>query len=164
MFRVSLFKRACLLVAPPVFVSVWCSAPLKRGVKIACTARWHRLKEDKSGAKPLRLLGIAETTQCVALMWQRHQTQINKCFHYLLNTSWSRCDCCCSRWSRPPVSHIQAGSRWCRDTGAVRSRGQILHRVPSSAARCSDHPGELPQPDHPGNHPPPGETTTRRRR
>lgn len=54
------------------------------------------------------------------------------------------------------VSHVQKGSRWNRNTGAIRSRGQILHRIPASAARCSDHSGELSQPDHTGNHPTPG--------
>lgn len=56
----------------------------------------------------------------------------------------------------PPVPSIQAGGRWHRDAGALCSRGQILHRVPSPTERRSDHPGELPQPDHPGNHPPSG--------
>lgn len=59
----------------------------------------------------------------------------------------------------PPVSSIQAGGRWHRDAGAVCSRGQILHRVPSPTERRSDHPGELPQPDHTGNHPPSGTDT-----
>lgn len=59
-----------------------------------------------------------------------------------------------------PVSYIQAGGGWLRDARTVRSRGQILHRVPSPAERCSDHPGELPQPDHTGNHPSPGSHCT----
>lgn len=59
-------------------------------------------------------------------------------------------------FSSIPVSSIQAGGRRHRDAGALRSRGQILHRVASPPERCSDHPGELPQPDHTGNHPTPG--------
>lgn len=63
-------------------------------------------------------------------------------------------------FSLSPVSYIQAGGGWLGDARTIRSRGQILHRVPSPAERRSDHPGELPQPDHTGNHPPPGSQRT----
>lgn len=56
------------------------------------------------------------------------------------------------------VSHIQEGRRWYRNARAICSRGQILHWIPSSSARRSNHPGELPQPDHTGHNPSPGKT------
>lgn len=142
-----------------------------RRIQIEYTARWHRLKVDNSCTQKTNRLyqkAVHENTSRgtgwplgIAVDKMRASLAIAigdilSHFSTLAKKARPRCEYKCFHvFSFSPVSHVQAGSRWYRDAGAVRSGGQILHRVPPSAERCSDHPGELPQPDHFGHHPSP---------
>lgn len=51
------------------------------------------------------------------------------------------------------VPNFSPGGRRQWNTRAFCSRSQIFHRVPTASERRPDHSGELPQPEHSGNHP-----------
>lgn len=51
------------------------------------------------------------------------------------------------------VPNFSSGSRWQWNTRTFCCRSQIFHRVSTASERRSDHPGELPQPEHSGYHP-----------
>lgn len=165
MFFVSLYKGLSRLLCS----FICCFAALKKRLHFASKARWLQLSEyfgTKSSEWIFKMhsflvvgwwLEIAANNHIPFVVHMKTLIQEKKALIKTLMLIYNFVSF--SFWlfvSISVVSHIQEGSRWYRNTRAICSRGQILHRVPSSATRRSDHPWELSQPGHTGDHPSPG--------